>query len=137
MLVRGFESLCPSQNLINHLQMRNKTRPLDITVRVDIFSTVPEEIKQEASENVSQLFLETIFDKWFPDLKYTELFVLHHRGYFHISIVVKGTVIEHKIKGDRDTPDHYEHSDLYCDFEHSIPKELIVSISKSIEDLNP
>jgi hypothetical protein len=117
--------------------MKAKTKSIDITARIDILAAVPEEIKQAPSEDVDQLFLETVFDKWFADLKYSQLSVLYQRGYLRISLVVSGSVIEHKIKGDRDTPDYYEHSDLYCDFDHSIPKELIVSISKSIEELNP
>jgi len=117
--------------------MRNKPKPIAITARVDILAAVPKELNQVPSEDVDQLFLETIFDKWFPDLKYTDLSVLHQRGYLRISMLVNGSVIEHKIQGDRDTPDHYEHSDLDCEFEHSIPRELILSIDRSIETLNP
>jgi hypothetical protein len=117
--------------------MRAKTRSLDIAARVDILAAIPEEIKQVKGVGIDQLFLETAFDKWFPDQEHSRLSVAL-RGYMlHISMVVKASVVEHKIEGNRDTPDHYEYTDLECEFEHSIPSEYILSIDKSIEELNP
>lgn len=117
--------------------MKDKTRSINITARVDILAAIPEQLKQVPSADTDQLFLETVFDEWFPSLNYTQLSVALQGYSLHVSMVVKASVTEHKIEGDRDTPDHYEHTDLECEFEHSIPHELILSIDKSIEDLNP
>lgn len=110
-------------------------KTINITARVDILAVVPEELND--SKEIVQDFLELVFDKWFGDQKYESLSVVYLPPCLKISMVVKATVIQHKIKGDRDTPDDYEHSDLVTEFDHSIPQELIKYIEESIEDLNP